>query len=560
MLFLILLSSCENEDFTSLKQVATGQENQLIKANYNNGRLVFTSQSDFDQTIRILKHSTERELQSAFKSFYEQGFISAFPHFVNEEGNAMKIFLQEKVKYIPKEYEDRDLELADILISSDLFASLLNVKREIIIGNTLYKYTFSGLLKTNVKNEMELEEYVNTHNLYNTLPDPRILTPGTSNLNNDITLFVSPGVNDSNYNPCGLAQPQNLSWAYPLQDNPLNPLFNNSYPCGGGGGGTQPTPPAEPNDHTEDLIRYINNMVPCNYDDAGLYGWTPFGARKVCYEYFDGNRQTKTLYSNEDWGFYEEVAVKVKHRKHHKVSAFGVKIGSYWAPKKTDEVALVINDATFKISKPHLQAPTPTFTVPNDGSDHMLFFTGGLVLNPNGTVQSYPVAANDYPTTPFDEQVIVEFFNDNISFNENMDITVKDVKNIFWNQVYDKVKDAFHNAKGTDPTKITMLLQTPDYSIVHYTNLSKRKTNAKKIKDVLDYDWGFNVSLTMNLKNNHQVITDPEQVGNPDPTVSTSFSVRPGDLTDFDAIYLDFVGVTRRGDTWKGSQMVYEAH
>lgn len=314
-------------------------------------------------------------------------------------------------------------------------------------------------------------------------------------------------------------------------------------------------------------------MEPCDYQDAGIFGgWTPFGPRKECIEKFsDGKRQTQTLYSNQDYWVYKEISVKAKHRKHHRTTAFGITIASWWASKKTDEVALVVHDATFEITKPNQVASTPDFTVPSTPvNSRMTFYTEGYMIHGSGAPSgvAFTISQDRYPSTPFDEDVIVQFYNDYVSLNQSMDITVDDVSDIFWDQVYDQVRQTYHSYKGRDPKTITMLMATPQSTIVHYVDLRRRETNVRKVKDILAYDWGAKIEFTVSLDATGQAVSNPDAIAqdpfNPDnqeiPTTSTiawDVKVKAGKLTNFDKIRLDFTGVSRRNNEWRGSEMVY---
>ena len=105
----------------------------------------------------------------------------------------MASFAMKKKDVLPKEYSTRDIEIdSDPLISDDLFASLLNYKREIIISGKILKYTFSGLLITDVQNSASLERYVDSNDLYYSIPDPTSLPTGLTRATDDIFRFVNP--------------------------------------------------------------------------------------------------------------------------------------------------------------------------------------------------------------------------------------------------------------------------------------------------------------------------------------------------------------------------------
>lgn len=67
------------------------------------------------------------------------------------------------------------------------------------------------------------------------------------------------------------------------------------------------------------------------------------------------------------------------------------------------------------------------------------------------------------------------------------------------------------------------------------------------------------MQLNISLDGNGKVITDPAVISEDNPGNTIDFGVNVGDLTDFDDVYMNFTGVTRRGTEWRGSNMVYKA-
>ncbi|HET8809432.1 MAG TPA: hypothetical protein VFM65_04115 [Flavobacteriaceae bacterium] len=559
----LLVVACEKEiDFEKLPQQKENQSQPQqmtgrfpgnpILADYRNGRLVFETQAAFDQTIATLKNMPESELRTIFGVYYESGFIPLYPYYQENETDKIVDYLQKKKALLPPELEERELEFDDPLISDDLFASLLNYKREIVLEGEIYKYTFSGALIAEEKDSLALKNYVDENNINDFIPDPRTLPAGRIALTPVVDGYVTPNI----------VQPPPCLIEY----SPGNPIPVVTGNCGfGSSSGPTSNPQPDPN-YTSSLVNYIDDLEPCNYDDAGIFGMTPFGTRKVCYEEFTGGkRRTKSLYSNEDYGFYKAIQVKIKHQRHHHIDVFGTTIASWWATKVTDEVALVINDAVFRITPPNMNVPPPSgldMSIADINAGNMIFYSDGKVVDPTASapeIYSWPVPWSEYPETPFNEEVIVQFFNENISFSADMDTTVDQVTSLFWNSVYDLAVAAGNKVDTSgETTKITMLLSSPTSTIVHYVDLSRRQVNTKKINYVLDDDWGAKISFNISLNSSGQVITDPEMIGT-HTGIDFSYGVEAGDLTDFDDIYMNFTGVSRRNAEWKGSNMVYKA-
>ena len=113
-------------------------------------------------------------------------------------------------------------------------------------------------------------------------------------------------------------------------------------------------------------------------------------------------------------------------------------------------------------------------------------------------------------------------------------------------------KNVFSSQQGSDPTRITMIMNTPTETIVHYVDLSNFWTNERHKHKILENDWGFSFKYGGALDGDNSVITDPGQFLN-----HQNYSVEIPTLLNFQALRVDFIGASRRGNTWKGSRMIY---
>ena len=607
---LVIVYSCNNDDISDdsfIDQESFNiEKSSFIIAHYNpstvsdaqintnrqlvqdkEGRLVFNSQEDFNQTMKNLKTLDENALKEEFQRFYSQGFVSLHPYFEEDDEEGMASFVIKKKDVLPNKYSS-DIEIdSDPLISDNLFASILNYKREVIINGKILKYTFSGLLITDVKNSDSLDEFVRLKDLYNSVPDPAELPMGLTMVTDNIFRWVNPYIIFEPMDPClgeamqtpSLTLIDNGGVSYNGNNNtsPSGFLWLNyggmfGWPCGWPNNGGTPSEPEPEVNHREDMIAYSKSLEPCYAEDAGIGGigsWTPLGTRKRCFDYFNGGkRRTRTLYSNEDYGVYKSLKVKATHQRKH--SALGVR---WWAQKKTDEAALMIEQASFRVNNSAFVAPMPDFSfqMPTAGESKFIYYSNGYLIKPDAVgpqIQQFSIPLNKYPSTPFDEDVIVQFFNDNISLNQSMDIASDKLNQIFWDQVWSKAKSVFSNFSNEDPTRITMITTTPNYTYVNYVEVEKRKTNTGHIDKKFFQDWGFNISINITL-NGSTVITNPSTVQTSglytqlDPVyindgISRNFSFSLPQLTEFDNVKMNFTGLTRRGDEWRGSKMELE--
>lgn len=545
LLSLIFLSSCTEENIDEAIPKNENIDNSRIimgkdSIGLSNGRLVFETAEQFDNLMQSLKNKEEHEIANILQYYYEQGFMPSYAYYDAEDYEKFSIFFKERKKYTPESiYLEEEMEVSDPLISDDLFASFLNVKREIQIGSKIYAYTFSGLYIVDEKDYNLLENHITNNNIYDKTPNLATIQKGLYTIADGIEVFVEPKV--LAVDDCGpVAYDGGMG-------NSIN-MDDESCFSSGGGGPTNDNSNNPPPDHTSSLVNYISDLQECDKKQI----WSVAGVRYKCKEYFGSNRRTKTLYYNENYLFYSAIGVKVKHQRHH--SAY---VTDWWATKKTDEVALIINQATFRTK---LSANIPNygnFNIPtNNGVPAQIYYVGNIAYQntSNGpSVQGQIVPGNLKPSTPFNEDVIVQFFNNNISLSSDMAIVAQDVNDIFWDQVWAQAKSLFQSLEGEDPKRVTMILSNQNTTIVNYVDLERRKSNTKKIHRVLDYNWGVSFKFNASLDGNNNIITNPSQFAN-----YSNYSIQMPNLTKFEGINMDFVGVTRRGNTWKGSKMVYK--
>ena len=168
-----------------------------------------------------------------------------------------------------------------------------------------------------------------------------------------------------------------------------------------------------------------------------------------------------------------------------------------------------------------------------------------------------PTNDNLVPKTPFSEDIIVQEYID-LPILRNIDdieIEAEEINKLFWEQgVWDGIKTLM-NRFNDNPRKMTYIVTTPQKVYVNYVDLTHRKLNAKKIVNTLDYDWGGEISIKWGIDGNGNWTSNVSDWNNP-LTYLEAFDFT--ELTDFETLSMDFVGMTRRGNGWKGSKIVYQ--
>lgn len=576
----LIAFSCENNS-EILNNTNTTNNNDLLNKNdpqdfpveiqIVNGRLAFNHKRDFITALEYLINndfSTE-QLNDLFTSFYNDRFIPLYPNY--NAGNEDKIFnaLQKRINYTPSEKVDTDnLEITDKLVPIDEFASLLNYKREFIINDKLYAYTYSGLYIADLNKEQRLYEIFENESVYEISPNPFDLNPNTNPVDDGIDVYVTPNLTigqpnggcDFDLDPI-LDDNNPYGGNTPIDNN--NPMLcdthNYNHNTPGTGGNVQ-------TDFTQELIDYSAQLENCDVIDV----YTPFGTIKKCFDYFDGgNRRTKTKYENIDLGTFitgdilQSITVKVKHQ-----DSYSFLWASWWGAKKTDEVALTINEATFIITPPSLGVPFDNFSYPtNSGTNDMIYYVGNNAYNHDpSSIVTLPTPLPDLaPITPFNEDVIIQIYNDNVPtlpLIGDLDTTAEEVNDFFWEQIYEQAKNVFQQISGYEPTKFTTIMMTQDQVIVSYVDVTRRQLDTKKIVDNLFFDVALNFKVTISVDEWNNLITNP-QILDSDVEGQQEFNIfdygiEKSSLSEFDYIKINFDGLTRRGSEWRGSRLSYE--
>jgi len=548
LLMLMVLVSCSDEPVDIVTNSVNLDE---IKASLVDGRLHFENKEDFKTSIEYLKSLEDEEVETIMYSFYNDGFEPLYPFYKEDDEVRINKFVDKKVKrsrpsgalYRTTTTEDDDpdayVEPDDDLITDDYFAGLLNFDREIVVDGKLHKYTNEGVFRVELSLKADLDTYIADNNITElNYPDPDTIEKGLV----QVTPTVERYARLQYYDPCNyFAEPG-------FGDDVLNDCYGGGGYSGGGssGSGTTSTP-----DHTETMKNYMKNLEPCDTQNGGIFGWNPFGTSKKCFSYHSSDHRVKTKYWNEDYLFYASIGVKVKHQKK----------GWWWYAKTTDEVALVINQAMFAVTYPN-QIPNynalPTFSSNNQ---RLYYYNGKFYDNFSA---SYAVATgwtptndNLVPKTPFSEDIIVQEYIDLPILRDidDIEIEAKEINKLFWEQgVWNGIKTLM-NRFNDEPRKMTYIVTTPQKVYVNYVDLTQRQLNTKKIVNTLDYDWGGEISIKWGIDGNGNWTSNINDWGNP-LTYLEAFDFT--ELTDFETLSMDFVGMTRRGSGWKGSRIVYQ--
>ncbi|WP_196895837.1 hypothetical protein [Aureivirga marina] len=537
----LLISSCEKEENITTQDVNNAQKRELSKfePTVENGILKFETKEQLKSFVDLIKDlDTDEEVSEMMYNYYEQGFTPLFPFFRLDDMENFEPWLEEKKLRANGEEIDQE----DNIINDESFAAVLTVKREVIVANKFYRYTSIGVLSSDIKNKNDVDNYITDNNLHlKDNYDPYQITRGEIQVSETVTSFA-PGNTYQLESPCWQ---HNTTEAPIAVDNGFGnyneaDVFISSIPCTGSDG---PSHWEAANEHSFTMLdqaNYLRNEEPCKNR-----GWSPFGTREKCFAYHSDKIRAKTIFWHEDYQIYKSVGVLVKHQKNFKILG--------WHRKKADELAVIMDQVYFAV-----EAPEQIPDYQNLTSNSRLYYYDGKLYEedkiPLASYIGHSIPGEWIPSTPFTDDIVIHQIANLPLIGEIGNVTLESEKlnEMFWENAWSNAESLMDKLGEKKP--VTYIYQTPQKVYIQYVDVTKRKTNARKLKNTLAADWGFKVKFTMSFNNNGSVSTnfdDWDEVG----TYFNAFEL--GKLYDFSEIKVNFMGMTRVGNSWKGSRMVF---
>jgi len=385
----------------------------------------------------------------------------------------------------------------DPIIADPYFASVLNEDREILVNDTVYKFTEKGLFYTPVSN-------------YNTLSttisriDPCIMLSmeGSADMGNQVTAFMPMPIEGG----CG---------------------GGGGSCCSGGGGssgGGTYIPP------TKEEVR--DNLKVCEYRENVLNKL--FGPSEKCIDKFSDSKRIKVKTWAQNYLIFASTGVKVKSQERT--------LGIWWADK-IDELELGYSIASFKYSGLN-SFPSNTFSTTD-----FQYELNGYTVNQYGQYVSGPSPArnlfDNFPL-PNDTELIkiwvykpiqdvIKILTGNTI--SHLEYTGKDFNKVVRQLVKKAVGELKKAGKQLNETpKAVVVFEDPEQNNINfvYTNYRNTKANENKLSKV--FDWNTAV-IGINTKG-------------PNTTPIYSQPKRPKEFN------IVCYGMGRRGSTWKGGRIV----
>ena len=469
-------------------------------------------------------------VEKEFEKLYEKGFRSHKPT-VNPENEELQAMLSEEIMQkrqlkkssnLYNKGSSKDKENEEEFIADPILASLVNEDNEIVVNDSLYKFTKEkGLFFAHIKDSTYLFNFFKEEN--------RKVNKSTSKF--------TPAYPDY---PCNERE---VYGGFTRIDERISRYIR---PIGEdcGGGGNPPPPPAPQLPEEEKLNKIINSLPICDGEAGGNWVQNLFGKSFVCRSYFDRKHRIKTEFWDQSWGIYKSAGILTKtQRKRFLV----------WWASKSDEIHLGINKIFLKYERPEPEINSYShpqlFT--NFGKAPIYMYDATYYTKYNRTNNwvktSINVTKNNIPFFDYDNDKILNIYIPKVPKIGDININLTTGNTIYTEsniKALYKVGFDFLKSVGSTKKKFVVIYQKDEKEIeVLYFADRFKKLNDNKIKHKLYSDTSFEIGISTCL--------DCENGG-------IKFKIGPSNakFRNYTHYELDFYGMARRGNTWKGNRMI----
>ncbi|MCY1632910.1 hypothetical protein [Marinifilum sp. D737] len=501
LLLLVFAFGCNHDEIVEEKYLS-GEHKALT---IEKGRLKFASKEALQDKLKEINEKSIEEIYKDFEILYRKDFLSLRPIANPDDIDKLNTLLQsykerpilKNVIHSTNTLKSSDpenlFEETNNIVSDDDFAGLLNENGEIQIGDTLFKYTESGLYFVHINDTAHLNTYLSEKK------DQLLLDNKTKraaamerevSIDDRITRFRIPS---SEHNS---------------------------------GNGRTPSKPDLTN-LTNEMQKIVSKWEATKGRQTTIAGW--FGKRRVAYARVSSHRRAKLIYTNQDFKLWAKTGVEVKYQK---------KGSGIWWRYEADEIILGINEFSYYVEhKTDYVEKIPKTT----------WYWENRVFNEH--LQDITHGVDKYPDIPILSKikVVVNLKKLNlrkygITAPDKVTLSPNMLKKLGWdllNAEFIKIlKGLGRNPKEAEQLSMTAISGNKIYFMNF--NYTERRTNSRRLKKI--YARKYQTPI---------IVYDPNKKTN--FRIKPDFT----DLTTNKTITVDFYGGVKRGDKWYGKRLYY---
>ncbi|MRT92139.1 hypothetical protein [Ancylomarina sp. 16SWW S1-10-2] len=417
---------------------------------------------------------------------------------------------EDLIPFTPEELIQMRLEE---IVGDEEFASMLNKDGEIVVGDSLYKYTDGGLFMCRIEDENELKKDLTAAKEF---PDLMFNTTKTQQQYKE-----DEEIDDDHPYPGDDLLPKEEA-GYRGSIVNINSkvrryrVIHKRHTTTVAASRKKMSSPPSIDDNMWRAIQSWKTTKGRQTKLAGL-----FGERRVSTIYMSKRRRTKVIYSNQNYGLYSRTVIKVKYQRR--------KCRCWWRTKG-DELILGANLISYYIEMDlNYTGGAPKSTWSFDGKqfdDHLNDIT-------------YKLKKSDYPNWPFETDLKVVVDLELMGYNYTKNMSGKELNKIALNLLASQGKSLLRKLgkNSSDANQISMMAFGVDK--VYFTNIdfSEKRKNSRRIKKI------YATRLRV-----------PDVVYNPG---TNKFRISMPKMNKLKTLEVDFYGGARRGDKWVGARIVY---
>lgn len=506
ILLSFIITSCKKDNDTFVEDQKNEEPQQtLVTDGVVGGRYQFSSSESLSKMMGELRNDEEL-LEKKMKELYLKGFRPKYPiGDIENDPELIKLY-EGRPDTVDDETEEEKEE--ENMISDPLLASFIDENNEIVVKDTLYKFTTRGVFSSHLKDSLKLKGYLKDRQPQlsaEELLKLRETASGKQQVADGVYRFIAP-ISELERNNIKEEQKRiaNLTPA-----NELQPIIDG---------------------------------LPITRGDRNWFFHRIFGESRVATEHFDRRHRVKIEFFNQNYGFYKSVGISVRNQTR--------RFRIWWA-SKANEVVLGINYIYMTYKMP--TAPLKELQAAKDENEFIILaYKGDFYFHAqnNYLKSTFKVEEAKLPFIKYNNEKLLTIYIPSVAgykIDYEKELFVSDLlsqKNIA--TLYKMGFDFLRNIGSKD--KEFAVVRTPQFedeieAMYFAERYQGENTNKKKIH--LSTDYGFLLTFTSSV----------DKKGG---KWYNNFGVKPPELREYKTVKYDFYGMARVGGTWRGVRMVYE--
>ena len=494
-----ILLSCEN-NLDNEKDIKN-HDNLINSIELVSGTLKIENKTVLKNILKSYQNNVEKQnnFNDEIRDLQKKGFKPLTPFFSENDVEGMQIFLQNKSLRLQKVQKDfslksrlttpNEIDFEDEIIADPAFAAILNEDRELFVGDSLYKYTETGLYFCLIKDKEKLYNYL-SH-----------LNPASRK--NRITNRVTPcnqalKSTNKSLSMSEITQVEDgINLFIPISDCDPYPPYNPEQPI------PNPTPTII---NTPSLIK--QNLEICSIQKQGFFEKI-FGESESDYDVYNDGTRVKTSFWNHNYFLFGSIGCSVRFQK--RVKILGV---SGWQKSYAQKIELGVNGIKYDFS---FDVPlyTGNLTPGLPTLPSVIYVYSGKNYNQYGKVISgnIPTQGINFPfTSERNGQNAVEIhLFDNKFYQVDFDLSVDGANTQIYKLLSEGVKSLASSLPYTDPNKIELQKGLDSNDIIFdiakvvplsnkitFMSLGQKWTNNDDNAITHYFDYNFLISIPSN--------------------------------------------------------------